>query len=90
MDFMTGWEASSSGTSTPQKQQPSNAAGLGISSDSATSSSNTGSNDDDGTTSTAKPAKPTLEQELEQMGNLVSGMSKNLGSYWGQFRRQAS
>jgi hypothetical protein len=38
----------------------------------------------------ASKAKPTLEQEIEQMGTLVSGMGKNLGSYWSSFRRQVS
>lgn len=33
--------------------------------------------------------KPTIEQEIEQMGTLVSGMGKNLGSYWSSFRRQS-
>ena len=31
---------------------------------------------------------PTLEEEIEQMSTFVSGVGKNLGSYWGQFRRQ--
>ena len=35
-------------------------------------------------------AAPTLEQELEQMGSFVSGImgKSNLGSVWGNFRRQ--
>lgn len=33
---------------------------------------------------------PTLEQELEQMTTLVSGMGKNFGSYWGSFRKQSA
>lgn len=31
-----------------------------------------------------------LQRELEQMGSVVSGMGKTLGSYWGGFRRQVS
>lgn len=40
--------------------------------------------------SSKSAGKPTIEQEIEQMGTLVSGMSKNLGSYWSSFRRQVS
>ena len=82
--------ASSSGTSTPVRdtsEQASNVAGNNSNdekADGASTSASTSSN----TSATRK--LPTIEQEIEQMGTLVSGMGKNLGSYWSSFRRQVS
>lgn len=95
MDLYGSWDpslASSSGSNTPVRETADDAnvpGGSNSNDGNASGSSNT-----PGSTSTAAPAtkarSPTIEQEIEQMGTLVSGMGKNLGSYWSSFRRQVS
>lgn len=91
MDFYE-WNtsANTSGTSTPVSRDA-----PGISSSSGVGASTEGGAGlgiaaaaGGSSTSTKAAGSPTLEQELEQMGTFVSGMSKNWGSYWGQLRRQ--
>jgi hypothetical protein len=82
MDLYGSWDSvgsssnstTNSGTSTPVASTSSNVADGGP------------------TTKKAAAPAPTLEQELEQMGNFVSGImgKSNLGSVWGNFRRQVS
>lgn len=86
MDLYGSWDTVSSsnnnsGTSTPVAST-SNAAGANSSSPRA----------EDGSRAKKAASSPTLEQELEQMGNFVSGImgKSSLGSVWGSFRRQVS
>lgn len=86
--------ASGSGTNTPVRETappvPSqstenNDALAGPSPSAASSSANATTNQ---AASSSKAAKQTLEQEIEQMGTVVSSMGKNLGGYWSAFRKQ--
>ena len=83
MDLYGSWEAAqaaSSGPSTPSAEKR----------DFPHSDGDVGGEGDASTPRAGKARKvqPTLEEEIEQMSTFVSGMGKNLGSYWGQFRRQ--
>lgn len=92
MDLYNTWE-NNSGTNTPNASVADlkGAAGDGTASASSSASTSTLPATSSGTASADGAAKsPTIEQELEQMGKFVGGMSKNLGSYWGQFRKQVS
>ena len=80
MDLHSEWGSTS--TSTPTAEG---------SSTPTTTQAGAGTGDDGtGTSDGAASKAPTLEQELEQMTTLVSGMGKNFGSYWGSFRKQVS
>lgn len=90
--------ATSSGTSTPVKETPSSSTTDDGAAAAAAASGSTGEGGEkteaavssSSSSSQSTRSGPTLEQELEQMSTFVSGMGKNLGSYWGQFRRQVS
>lgn len=83
--------ASGSGANTPIRETPDNTNQSSVGSsnaDSAAGQSNASGSSASPAAASSKAKAPTLEQEIEQMGTLVSGMSKNLGSYWSSFRRQ--
>lgn len=85
--------ASSSGANTPVRdtaEQAGNVAGSSSTDGNAAGSSKSPSASTSNSSAAGKARLPTIEQEIEQMGTLVSGMGKNLGSYWSSFRRQVS
>ncbi|KAK9898030.1 hypothetical protein P389DRAFT_64824 [Cystobasidium minutum MCA 4210] len=84
--------ASSSGANTPVRdtaEQAGNVAGSSSTDGNAAGSSKSPSASTSNSSAAGKARLPTIEQEIEQMGTLVSGMGKNLGSYWSSFRRQS-
>lgn len=94
MDLYGSWDpalASSSGANTPIRETPEQASNkAGTSSNDGASGQEQGNASASGSSAANKARSPTIEQEIEQMGTLVSGMGKNLGSYWSSFRRQVS
>lgn len=92
MDLYGSWDpalASSSGANTPVRETPDQASiEAGTSSNDGASGQGQGNASASSSAAANKARPPTIEQEIEQMGTLVSGMGKNLGSYWSSFRRQ--
>jgi len=95
MDLYGTWDpslASSSGANTPVRETAdgANLAGSSDSNDINVAGSSNASSSTSTASAASKGKSPTIEQEIEQMGTLVSSMGKNLGSYWSSFRRQVS